>query len=46
MPNNKMKSTQNNKKNDGNFKKKNIHHDPQTESAKAVFDRPGAEELH
>jgi hypothetical protein len=46
MSNNKMKTTQNNKKEDGRFKKKNIHHDPQTESAKAVFDKPQAEELH
>jgi hypothetical protein len=42
----KMKITTNNKKADGNFKKKNIDHDPQAESAKAVFDRPQAKELH
>lgn len=43
---NKIKRTQNNKNEDGKFKKKNINHDPQTESAKAVFDRPKGEELH
>lgn len=46
MPNNNIKRTQNNKKEDGSFKKKNIHHDPQTESTKAVFDRPKEEQLH
>ena len=39
-----MKKTQNNKKQDGNFKKKNINHDPQVESAKAVFSGPKAKE--
>ncbi|WP_346889094.1 CPC_1213 family protein [Clostridium sp. UBA1056] len=39
-----MKKTQNNKKQDGNFKKKNINHDPQVESAKAVFNGPKAKE--
>lgn len=34
---NKMKSTQNNKKNDGKFHSKHIKHDPQAESARAVF---------
>ncbi|AKA72001.1 MULTISPECIES: CPC_1213 family protein [Clostridium] len=34
---NKMKNTNNNKKEDGKFKKKNIKHDPQEESARAKF---------
>lgn len=34
---NKMKSTSNNKKNDGKFRKKKIKHDPNAESARAVF---------
>jgi hypothetical protein len=34
---NKMKSTKNNKKADGTFHTKNIKHDPQAESARAVF---------
>ncbi len=38
-----MKRTQNNKKQDGHFKKKNINHDPQVESAKAVFNGPKVE---
>lgn len=38
---NKMKVTFNNKKEDGRFKKKNIKHDPQAESSRAVFDDPG-----
>jgi len=38
-----MKKTQNNKKEDGHFKKKNINHDPQVESAKAVFNGPKSE---
>ena len=33
---NKMRSTQNNKKSDGNFRSKKIKHDPQAESARAV----------
>lgn len=33
----KMKSTKNNKKKDGKFRSKNIKHDPQAESARAVF---------
>jgi hypothetical protein len=37
MPNNKMKVDNNNKKEDGKFKKKNIKHDPQAESTRAVF---------
>lgn len=39
MPNeqNKMKSDNNNKKEDGRFKKVNIKHDPQEESSRAVF---------
>ncbi len=34
---NKMKSTRNNKKEDGTFRSKKIKHDPQAESARAVF---------
>lgn len=33
---NKMKSTKNNKKNDGKFHSKKIKHDPSAESARAV----------
>ena len=43
--NNKMKVDNNNKKEDGNFKKVNKKHDPQAESARAVFERRGKEEL-
>lgn len=32
---NKMKNTKNNKKSDGKFQSKHIHHDPQSESARA-----------
>ncbi|MFV0344026.1 MAG: CPC_1213 family protein [Anaerocolumna sp.] len=35
--NNKRKSTKNNKKEDGTFHSKHIKHDPQAESARAVF---------
>lgn len=34
---NKKKSTHNNKKEDGTFRSKNIKHDPQAESSRAVF---------
>lgn len=34
---NKMKSTSNKKKEDGKFRSKHIKHDPQAESARAVF---------
>lgn len=34
---NKMKNTKNNKKEDGKFHSKNIKHNPQAESARAVF---------
>lgn len=34
---NKKKSTSNNKKGDGTFRSKNIKHDPQAESSRAVF---------
>ena len=38
MPeNNKKKSTKNNKKEAGKFHSKNIKHDPNAESARAVF---------
>lgn len=36
----KMKDTKENRKHDGHFKKKNIKHDPQAESARAVFGEP------
>lgn len=45
MTSNKMKITQNKKKEDGNFRKKHINHDPRTESAKAVFGEPKIKEL-
>lgn len=35
--NNKQKSTANNKKSDGKFRSKHIKHDPNAESARAVF---------
>lgn len=35
--NNKMKSTKNNKKDDGKFHSKHINHNPQAQSARAVF---------
>lgn len=38
----KMRNTKNNKMQDGKFKKKNIKHDPQAESARAVFGEPKA----
>lgn len=34
---NKMKSTKNNKKDDGKFQSKHIKHDPNAESSRAVF---------
>ncbi len=34
---NRRKSTRNNKKNDGKFRSKKIKHDPQAESARAVY---------
>ncbi|MBB2182015.1 hypothetical protein H0486_03885 [Lachnospiraceae bacterium MD1] len=34
---NKMRSTKNHKKEDGTFHSKHIKHDPQAESARAVF---------
>lgn len=34
---NKRKSTKNNKKEDGKFRSKNIKHDSQAESARAVY---------
>lgn len=38
MPtNNKMKSTKNNKKQDGKFHSKHVNHNPQAQSARAVF---------
>ncbi len=36
---NKMKSTSNNKRDDGTFRSKKVKHDPQDESARAVFGR-------
>ena len=35
--NNKMKSTRNKKKEDGKFRSKHVKHNPQAESARAVF---------
>lgn len=37
MTQTKMKSTKNNKKEDGKFHSKHVKHDPQAESARAVF---------
>ena len=37
MPDNKKKSTKNNKKDDGKFHSKKIKHDPSAESARTVF---------
>ncbi|MPM04217.1 hypothetical protein SDC9_50490 [bioreactor metagenome] len=37
MTDNKMKSTSNNKKEDGKFHSRHIKHNPQAESARAVF---------
>lgn len=34
---NKMRSTKNHKKEDGNYHSKHVKHDPQAESARAVF---------
>lgn len=45
MSNNKMKETKNNRKHDEHFKKVNIKHDPNAESARAVFDRRDKEDL-
>lgn len=42
--NNKMNKTQNDKKEDGTFKKKNIKHDPNAESARTKFDSEGRSE--
>lgn len=39
MTDSKMKSTKNQKKEDGKFQSKHIKHDPQAESARAVFGR-------
>ncbi len=39
--NNKMKSTKNGKKEDGTFHPKHVKHDPQAESARAVFGLQG-----
>lgn len=38
---NNINKTQNNKKEDGSFKKKNVKHDPQAESSRAVFSEIG-----
>ncbi|MBU5485552.1 hypothetical protein KQI86_14620 [Clostridium sp. MSJ-11] len=40
----KMKSTKNNRKSDGKFRKKTIKHNPQEESSRAVFEDPKAKE--
>ena len=39
--NNSKRTTFNNKKEDGKFKKKNVKHNPLAESAREVFDDPG-----
>lgn len=39
---NKMKSTANGKKEDGTFRSKKIKHDPNAESARAVFGKDGS----
>lgn len=39
---NKMKSTANNKKQDGTFRSNKIKHDPRAESARAVFGMDGS----
>ena len=41
---NKMADTNNNKKQDGNFKKKNIKHDSQEESSRAIYSNPAKRE--
>ncbi|MPM40111.1 hypothetical protein SDC9_86749 [bioreactor metagenome] len=41
---NQKKSTKNGKKSDGKFRSKKIKHDPQAESARAVFQHPDVEE--
>lgn len=38
---NKMKTSKENSKHDGNFKKKNINHNPQDESARVAFKQVG-----
>lgn len=38
--NDKIRNTNNNKNEDGKFKKKNIKHDPQAESSRAVYNNP------
>lgn len=43
--NSKMTNTKNNSKQDGHFKKKNIKHDPNAESARAVFGEPKKRDL-
>lgn len=46
MKENKMKSTKNNKREDGTFRSKHVKHNPQAESARAVFglkDNPQSE---
>ena len=40
---NKKKSTSNNKKEDGKFRSKHVKHDPQAESARAVYGLQNAE---
>lgn len=43
---NKMQSTRNKKKEDGKFHSKHVNHNPNAESARAVFgqDKPNSEE--
>lgn len=40
----KIARTKNNKKQDGDFKKKNVKHDPQEESSRAIYSNPGKRE--
>lgn len=40
MSDNKMKNTPENRKENGKFKKKNIKHNPSSESTRAVFNKP------
>jgi hypothetical protein len=45
MQKNKIQYTKSNKKEDGEFRKKHINHDPQAESSRAVFGAPSEKHL-
>jgi hypothetical protein len=45
-PKSKIKSTKNNKKEDGEFSNKHVNHDPNAESARAVFGKNDEKEHH